>query len=54
MNRAAGVVALALRAAGEIITTGTLTAAMPVRAGERCASGYDGIALAGIALAFVD
>lgn len=41
-------------AAGEIVTTGTLTAAMPIRPGERWTSGYDGLPLAGISLTFVD
>lgn len=40
-------------AAGEIITTGTLTAAMPVQPGESWASDYDGLPLQGITLTFV-
>lgn len=39
-------------AAGEIITTGTLTAALPVRAGETWTSTYDGLPLAGLTLHF--
>lgn len=38
--------------AGEIVTTGTLTAALPVRAGEVWQMKMDGIDLADIALAF--
>ena len=40
-------------AAGEIITTGTLTAAMPIKAGETWSSRYEGLAgVAGLALRF--
>jgi 2-oxo-3-hexenedioate decarboxylase len=39
-------------AAGEIITTGTLTAAFPVAAGERWQTRLSGIALPGFSLAF--
>ena len=38
--------------AGEIITTGTLTPAMPVRAGETWRSTYEGIPLAGLTVVF--
>jgi 2-oxo-3-hexenedioate decarboxylase len=38
--------------AGEIITTGTLTRAMPVRAGETWSTTLDGIPLDGITLRF--
>jgi len=38
--------------AGEIITTGTLTPAMPIRAGETWRSTYDGIGLTGLTVAF--
>ncbi len=38
--------------AGEIITTGTLTPAMPIRAGETWRSTYAGIALAGLTVSF--
>jgi 2-oxo-3-hexenedioate decarboxylase len=37
--------------AGELVTTGTLTAALPVRAGERWRTRLDGIALPGLELA---
>ena len=41
-------------AAGEIITTGTLTAAMPIRAGETWSSSYAGLrAVGGLRLTFV-
>jgi 2-keto-4-pentenoate hydratase len=40
-------------AAGEIVTTGTLTRAMPVRAGEAWSTTLSGIALDGIRLRFV-
>jgi 2-oxo-3-hexenedioate decarboxylase len=41
--------------AGEIITTGTLTAAMPVRQGEVWASTYEGLpGVAGLRLTFTD
>lgn len=39
-------------AAGEIVTTGTLTRAMPVKAGERWSTELAGIPLEGIAIAF--
>lgn len=39
-------------AAGEIVTTGTLTRAMPVRPGETWSTSLDGIALDGIGLRF--
>ena len=39
-------------AAGEIVTTGTLTRAMPVRPGERWRTELAGIPLQGIAIAF--
>jgi 2-keto-4-pentenoate hydratase len=39
-------------AAGEIITTGTLTRALPVKAGETWSTALDGIALEGIQLRF--
>ena len=39
-------------AAGEIITTGTLTRAMPVKAGERWVTELSGIPLAGIGIDF--
>lgn len=41
-------------AAGEIITTGTLTAALPIRAGETWSSEYAGIPLTGLQLSFTD
>jgi 2-keto-4-pentenoate hydratase len=41
-----------LLAAGEIVTTGTLTRAMPVRAGETWSTTLSGIALDGIRLRF--
>lgn len=37
--------------AGEVITTGTLTAAMPIKAGEIWSSEYAGLPLAGLTLA---
>jgi 2-oxo-3-hexenedioate decarboxylase len=40
-------------AAGEIVTTGTLTAAMPVAAGERWETSFTGIEVAGIGVSFV-
>ena len=40
--------------AGEIITTGTLTPAMPIGAGETWRSTYDGLALAGLTIAFTN
>jgi 2-oxo-3-hexenedioate decarboxylase len=39
-------------AAGEIITTGTLTAALPIKAGETWTSEYEGLPVTGLALAF--
>jgi len=39
-------------AAGEIITTGTLTAAMPITPGEVWASEYDGLPVTGLTLTF--
>jgi 2-keto-4-pentenoate hydratase len=40
-------------AAGEVITTGTLTAAMPIQAGETWSSRYDGLAgVSGLTLTF--
>jgi 2-keto-4-pentenoate hydratase len=40
-------------AAGEIITTGTLTAAMPIQAGETWSSGYEGLpGVTGLTLRF--
>jgi 2-oxo-3-hexenedioate decarboxylase len=39
-------------AAGEIVTTGTLTRAMPVRPGETWSTTLSGIALDGIKLRF--
>lgn len=41
-------------AAGEIITTGTLTAALPVRSGETWSSEYSGIPVRGLELTFTD
>jgi 2-oxo-3-hexenedioate decarboxylase len=42
-------------AAGEIITTGTLTAAMPVKAGETWSSRYEGLpGVTGLTLRFTD
>jgi 2-keto-4-pentenoate hydratase len=42
-------------AAGEIITTGTLTAAMPITAGETWSSRYEGLpGVAGLTLRFTD
>jgi 2-oxo-3-hexenedioate decarboxylase len=42
-------------AAGEIITTGTLTAAMPIRAGETWSSRYQGLqGVTGLSLAFTE
>jgi 2-oxo-3-hexenedioate decarboxylase len=38
--------------AGELVTTGTLTGALPVRAGETWSTVLDGIALPGISIAF--
>ena len=37
-------------AAGDIITTGTLTAAKPIKAGDVCSSEYRGLAVAGLEL----
>ncbi|MFM9883909.1 MAG: 2-keto-4-pentenoate hydratase [Burkholderiales bacterium] len=39
-------------AAGELITTGTLTAALPIRAGERWSTALAGIALPGLRIDF--
>ena len=39
-------------AAGEIVTTGTLTAAMPINAGEVWASEYSGLPITGLQLTF--
>ena len=39
-------------AAGEVVTTGTLTRAMPVRSGETWSTALDGISLAGIQVRF--
>ena len=42
-------------AAGEVITTGTLTAAMPIKAGETWSSRYEGLpGVAGLTLNFTD
>jgi len=42
-------------AAGEIITTGTLTAALPVRPRETWSSGYEGLpGVTGLTLAFTE
>ena len=41
-------------AAGEIVTTGTLTAAMPIRPGEVWSSEYAGLPIDGLTLTFVD
>lgn len=41
-------------AAGEIITTGTLTAAVPVKAGETWTSEYAGLPIIGLTLRFTD
>jgi len=42
-------------AAGEIITTGTLTAALPIRPGETWSSDYEGLpGVTGLTLAFTD
>jgi len=41
-------------AAGEIVTTGTLTAAMPVRSCEVWSSEYAGLPLTGLSLTFTD
>ncbi len=38
--------------AGELVTTGTLTGALPIRAGETWSTALDGIALPGISVAF--
>jgi len=37
---------------GELVTTGTLTGALPIRAGETWSTVLDGIALPGISVAF--
>jgi 2-oxo-3-hexenedioate decarboxylase len=39
--------------AGEIVTTGTLTRAFPIAAGETWTTSLDGIALDGLAVSFV-
>jgi len=40
--------------AGEIITTGTLTAALPIRPGETWSSSYEGLpGVAGLELKFI-
>ncbi|MDH3315027.1 MAG: hypothetical protein OER43_04570 [Gammaproteobacteria bacterium] len=41
-------------AAGEVITTGTLTAALPIRPGETWSSEYSGLPVAGLQLTFTD
>jgi 2-oxo-3-hexenedioate decarboxylase len=42
-------------AAGEIITTGTLTAALPIRPGETWSSSYEGLpGVTGLELSFID
>jgi len=41
-------------AAGEVITTGTLTAALPIRPGETWSSDYRGLPVSGLQLAFTD
>ena len=42
-------------AAGEIITTGTLTAALPIQAGETWRSRYEGLpGVNGLTLQFID
>lgn len=41
-------------AAGEVITTGTLTAALPIRPGEKWRSDYAGIPVTGLELTFTD
>lgn len=41
-------------AAGEIISTGTLTAALPVKAGETWSSAYEGLPVTGLTLSFVE
>lgn len=41
-------------AAGEIITTGTLTAAMPIRSGETWQSEYSGLPVTGLRLVLTD
>jgi 2-oxo-3-hexenedioate decarboxylase len=42
-------------AAGEIITTGTLTAALPIQPGETWSSGYEGLpGVRGLTLSFTD
>jgi 2-oxo-3-hexenedioate decarboxylase len=42
-------------AAGEIVTTGTLTAALPIRAGETWSSQYEGLpGVSGLELSFTD
>jgi 2-oxo-3-hexenedioate decarboxylase len=41
-------------AAGEIVTTGTLTAAMPIKPGEVWSSEYDGLPVGGLELHFTE
>lgn len=41
-------------AAGEIISTGTLTAALPIQAGETWTSSYDGLPVTGLTLRVTD
>jgi 2-oxo-3-hexenedioate decarboxylase len=41
-------------AAGEVITTGTLTAALPIQAGETWSSAYDGAPFRGLTLELAD
>ena len=38
--------------AGEVITTGTLTAAMPIAAGETWSSAYEGVPWSGLTVRF--
>jgi len=38
--------------AGELVTTGTLTAALPIKAGQRWSTNLDGIDLPGITVSF--
>ena len=40
--------------AGELVTTGTITAAYPIRAGETWSTVFDGIALPGLTVEFGD
>lgn len=41
-------------ASGEIVTTGTLTAALPVQSGETWTSRYEGLPVDGLSLGFID